>query len=103
GRPLRKFNSIPEFLHACLDVIKALRSRNRDGKILHRAVSENNIITEAEREEEPSAMVVDLDLGKELHGALSPARHRTSTMEFMAIEVLEGKPHVYGRDAESFF
>ncbi|KAG9228380.1 hypothetical protein BJ875DRAFT_389540 [Amylocarpus encephaloides] len=33
----------------------------------------------------------------------SGARHRTGTMQFMAIEVLEGKGHTYRHDLESFF
>ncbi|KAF2453067.1 hypothetical protein BDY21DRAFT_388293 [Lineolata rhizophorae] len=104
GRPLREFKSILEFLHVCLDVVKALRSLHCNGKILHRDISENNIIiAETKREEEPRAIVIDLDLGKELDRAPSGARHRTGTMEFMAIEVLRGKQHTYRHDVESFF
>jgi hypothetical protein len=33
----------------------------------------------------------------------SGARHRTGTMQFMAIEVLEGNGHTYRHDLESFF
>jgi hypothetical protein len=36
-------------------------------------------------------------------GIPSGARHRTGTMQFMAIEVLEGKGHTYRHDLESFF
>jgi hypothetical protein len=33
----------------------------------------------------------------------SGASHRTGTMQFMAIEVLQGKGHTYRHDLESFF
>ena len=78
-----------EFLEACRDVIKGHRSLYQDGKILHRDVPKNNvIITDVEKEEDPSGMLIDLDLAKELGSGPSGARHRTGTMEFMAIEVL---------------
>jgi hypothetical protein len=44
-----------------------------------------------------------LDLAKELDGMPSGARHWTGTMQFMAVEVLEGKGHTYRQDLESFF
>merc|ERR1711964_476396 len=74
------------------------------GKILHRDVSENNIIiTELPAEGAPKGRLIDLDLAKELDSMPSGARHRTGTMQFMAIEVLEGKGHTYRHDLESFF
>jgi hypothetical protein len=33
----------------------------------------------------------------------SGARHQTSTMQFIAIEVLKGKGHTYQHNLESFF
>ena len=44
-----------------------------------------------------------MDLAKELDGGPSGARHSTGIMEFMAIEVLEGRPHTYRHDLELFF
>lgn len=104
GRPVRDFTSILEFLQACLDFLKGHRSLYHDGKILHRDVSENNIIiTKAERDGDPRGMIIDLDLAIELDGRPSGAKHRTGTMQFMAIEILEGEPHTYRHDLESFF
>ena len=40
---------------------------------------------------------------KELDSGPSGARHRTGTMEFMAIELLKGTAHTYRHDLESFF
>jgi hypothetical protein len=43
-----------------------------------------------------------MDLGKELNSLPSGASHWTGTMQFMAIEVLQGKGHTYRHDLESF-
>jgi serine/threonine protein kinase len=76
----------------------------QDGNILHRDISENSVvITDAKKEGEPRGMLIDLDLAKELDSGPSGARYRTGTVEFTAIEVLEGTAHAYRRDLESFF
>jgi hypothetical protein len=104
GRAIDKFESVEGFLKACRDAIKGHRSLYQDGKILHRDISKNNIIiTNAEKEMDPSGMLIDLDLAKELDSPRSGARHRTGTMEFMAIDVLNGKAHTYRHDLESLF
>ena len=104
GRPLHEYQSVRELLEALRDAIRGHRSLLEDGKILHRDVSENNIIiTELPAEDAPKGRLIDLDLAKELDGMPSGARHRTGTMQFMAIEVLEGKGHTYRHDLESFF
>ncbi|KAF2802994.1 uncharacterized protein BDZ99DRAFT_503654 [Mytilinidion resinicola] len=48
-------------------------------------------------------MLIDLDLAKELDSVPSGASHRIGTMQFMAIEVLQGKGHTYRHDLETFF
>jgi hypothetical protein len=104
GRPLREYQSVKELLEALLDAIRGHRSLLEDGKILHRDISENNIIiTELPAEGDPKGRLIDLDLAKELDSMPSGARHRTGTMQFMAIEVLEGNGHTYRHDLESFF
>ncbi|KAG0133809.1 hypothetical protein HOY82DRAFT_639657 [Tuber indicum] len=45
--------------------------------------------------------LIDLDLAKELDGMPSSARHRTGTMQFMGIEVLEGKGHAYWHELDT--
>lgn len=44
GRPIHKYESPLELLEALRDAIKAHRSIYFDGEILHRDISENNII-----------------------------------------------------------
>lgn len=103
GRAIDQFNSIKEFLEACRDAIKGHQSLYENAKILHRDVSKNNIIiTDAKNDGDPKGMLIDLDLAKELNTGPSGARHRTGTMEFMAIEVLQGHTHTYRHDLESF-
>ena len=61
GRPISKFDSVKQFLEACRDFIKAHRSLLDEGRILHRDISENNvIITDAGGEGDPRGMLIDL-------------------------------------------
>ena len=103
GRPIRKHESPLELLEAFCDAIKAHKSLYLTGNILHRDISENNIIITDPKKDGFHGMLIDLDLAKELGSGRSGARCRTGTMEFMAIEVLLGIAHTYRHDLESFF
>ncbi|MCJ1345689.1 hypothetical protein MMC31_003898 [Peltigera leucophlebia] len=105
GRAIHKFKSVFELLEAFRDFIKGHKSLIQKGNILHRDISVNNlIITDAKDENGPKGMLIDLDLAQELDQGSGRARHRTGTMEFMAIEVLSGPvTHTYRHDLESFF
>lgn len=105
GRAIRDFRSILELLEALRDAIKAHRSLYKDGKILHRDISEYNIIiTDPKKQADGfSGMLIDMDLAKEIGSGRSGARHQTGTMEFMAIQVLQRIAHTYRHDLESFF
>ena len=104
GRAIRDFGSISELLKALRDAIKAHRSLYTAGKILHRDISENNIIiTDPKEADGFTGMLIDQDLAKEIGTGPSGARHQTGTMEFMAIQVLRRISHTYRHDLESFF
>jgi len=103
GRAIHKYESPLELLGALRDAIKAHRSLYLQGNILHRDISENNIIITDPKKTGVMGMLIDLDLAKELDSGRSGARCRTGTMEFMAIEVLLGISHTYRHDLESFF
>ncbi|KHO00536.1 serine/threonine-protein kinase Sgk2 [Metarhizium album ARSEF 1941] len=104
GRSITQFKGVIELLEGLCDAIKVHRSLYTDGKILHRDISENNIIiTDPENADGFKGMLIDLDLAKEEGKGPSGARHRTGTMEFMAIEVLLGISHTYRHDLEAFF
>ncbi|KAL2037319.1 hypothetical protein N7G274_010008 [Stereocaulon virgatum] len=116
GKALSEFAQIPdpeksvasaikELLIALRDAINAHRSLYLKGNILHRDISENNIIiTGTEKKDgNVAGMLIDLDLAKVAGSGRSGARNQTGTMEFMAIEVLQGIDHTYRHDLESFF
>lgn len=104
GLALHAYKSVRELLEALRDAIEGHKSLLEDRNILHRDISENNItITEAATEGDPKGTLIDLDLVKELDSLPSGASHLTGTMQFMAIEVLQGKGHTYWHDLESFF
>ncbi|KAL1971575.1 hypothetical protein VTN31DRAFT_2196 [Thermomyces dupontii] len=103
GRPIHKYQSLLELLEALRDAIKAHESLYCKGNILHRDVSENNIIITDSKKTGRVGMLIDLDLAKELGTQRSGARCRTGTMEFMAIDVLLNRDHTYRHDLESFF
>ncbi|KAH8751100.1 hypothetical protein F5883DRAFT_472292 [Diaporthe sp. PMI_573] len=103
GRAIYKYEKISELLGALRDAIKAHRSLYLKGNILHRDISENNIIIADPQKTGVIGMLIDLDLAKELGSGRSGARCRTGTMEFMAIEVLQRISHTYRHDLESFF
>ncbi|RMZ90674.1 hypothetical protein DV736_g2093, partial [Chaetothyriales sp. CBS 134916] len=103
GRAIHNYESPLELLEALRDAIKAHESLYCKGNILHRDISENNIIITDPKTDGFKGMLIDLDLAKELGSGRSSARCRTGTMEFMAIEVLLGISHTYRHDLESFF
>jgi serine/threonine protein kinase len=100
---IKEFKSVPELLVALRDAIKAHRSLLNKAKILHRDISENNIIiTDPKKAGGFTGMLIDLDLAI-VDGERTGGRHTTGTMEFMAIDVLRGVEHTYRHDLESFF
>lgn len=104
GGAISKFKSIPQLLTALRDAIKAHRSLYIEGKILHRDISENNIIiTNPKKADGFTGTLIDVDLAKEVGGGRTGARHQTGTMEFMAIQVLRQVAHTYRHDLESVF
>lgn len=83
GRPIHKYGFPLELLEALRDAIKAHRSLYMDGNILHRDISENDIIITDSKETGFSGTLIDMDLAKELGSGRSGARCRTSTMGSM--------------------
>ncbi|KKF92127.1 Protein kinase domain protein [Ceratocystis platani] len=104
GRVISDFRTTKELLESERDAIKAHRSLYVTGKILHRDISPNSIIiTNPETANGFKGMLTNLDLAKILDSEPSGARHRTGTIQFMAVEVLRKKDHTYRHDLESFF
>ncbi|KAL9024104.1 MAG: hypothetical protein Q9196_006756 [Gyalolechia fulgens] len=116
GQPLQKFESVLEVLLAFRDAISAHRSLFLGRKTLHRDVSLNNIILiDPKQNGGYSGMLIDLDLALLVDDAgkneTSEQRNMTGTLEYMAIQILEGAirketagtDHTYRHDLESFF
>jgi serine/threonine protein kinase len=97
-------SSITKLLTVLRDAIKAHRSLYLKGDILHRDISENNVIvTDPDETGGFTGVLIDLDLAKVVGSERSEAHHPTGTVQFMAIEVLRGLDHTYRHDLESFF
>ncbi|KAG5957896.1 hypothetical protein E4U57_001654 [Claviceps arundinis] len=103
GRPLNEFGSILELLECLRDAIKVHRSLYMESGILHGDISVNNIImTEPAKADGYKGMLIDFDSAHDITKDPSGRRHRTGTIEFMAIGVLLGQQHTYRHDLESF-
>ncbi|VCU40090.1 Bgt-20769 [Blumeria graminis f. sp. tritici] len=114
GRPINKVESPIELVIGLRDAIKAHRSLLKDAMILHRDISENNIIlTGSDVGKDWKGFLIDLDLAVLLSDdkAQGKTQTMTGTMEFMALELLSGScektgaivNHSYRHDLESFF
>ncbi|SZF00970.1 unnamed protein product [Blumeria hordei] len=114
GRPIHKVESPIELVIGLRDAIKAHRSLLKDAMILHRDISENNIIlTGSDVGKNWRGFLIDLDLAVLLSNdkAQRKIQAMTGTMEFMALELLSGScvktgaivNHSYRHDLESFF
>ncbi|CAK7268910.1 hypothetical protein SEPCBS57363_003330 [Sporothrix epigloea] len=103
GRVLTNFGTVRELLEVMRDAIKAHQSLYTTGGILHRDISPNNIIiTDPAVSGGYRGMLIDLDMAKVLGSGRSGARNLTGTIQFMAVEVLQGADHTYRHDLESF-
>ncbi|KAI0142834.1 hypothetical protein GGR57DRAFT_376041 [Xylariaceae sp. FL1272] len=107
GSPLSSFKSLPELLQALLGAIKCHRSLYHDARILHQDISPGNIIIINPKDStHADGLLIDLDVAVEIPSS-SPSIPSTSsitgTRPFMAIGVLQGEPHTYRHDLESFF
>ena len=114
--PLQDFANVCEVLEAFRDAIKAHWKLFKHRKILHRDVSHGNIIlTSPDQNGGCSGMLIDYDLavqiGADGKSETSGEKNMTGTLDFMAIEILEGAvrketagiDHTYRHDLESFF
>ncbi|KAI1932670.1 hypothetical protein LOZ65_000659 [Ophidiomyces ophidiicola] len=103
GRPIYKYQSTLELLEALRDAIKAHRNLYSQCNILHRDISENNIIITDYKKTGFAGMLIDMDLSLDLSNSRTLAPSRTGTVEFMAFGVLLNSWHTYRHDLESFF
>lgn len=103
GRPLHTFQSLTELLQVFRDAIKCHRSLYHDAKILHRDISQGNmIILDGQGEGKPKGILIDLDSAVELAEGLGTELGITGTRPFMAVGVLKSERHTYRHDVETF-
>ena len=106
GKAIYKATSPVSLLAALEQCIDGYESLHKQGGMLQRDISPNNLMVN-EDAENPSlpAFLVDLDLAiKEQREMSSGAYGKTGTRAFMAIGVLlDDEPHSFMHDLESFF
>jgi hypothetical protein len=104
GRSINKFESVLEFLEACRDVVKALRSLYQDGKILHRDICIKNLIIAPQHNEgDAKGVLIDFDAALDLEKGPARRGELIGSEGFMAIGILSGDAHTYRHDLESLF
>ncbi|KAH6901565.1 hypothetical protein BKA70DRAFT_1196855 [Coprinopsis sp. MPI-PUGE-AT-0042] len=109
---LWQLESVKEFQTAWLHCVQCHYIAFKEGKILHRDLSENNVMFWRKPiiDSQPvlKGVVNDWDMASRLNGSAfapkSAAQHRTGTLPFMAMELLAPTPpgHYYRHDLESF-
>ncbi|KAI9808663.1 MAG: hypothetical protein M1825_003814 [Sarcosagium campestre] len=101
GKPLREASCPAALLTGILGGLEGHGSALQKANILHRDISIGNVMLD---EDERNGFLIDWDLAVEtarLEACGAPGR--TGTKVFMAIGALDGDPHNFMHDLESFF
>ncbi|RDB19220.1 hypothetical protein Hypma_013559 [Hypsizygus marmoreus] len=106
---LWQVDNVVEFEQVFLDCVECHYHAFNDGKVLHRDLSENDLMFKR-KGGEVKGILNDWDMASSLNAINkvqnSTAKHRTGTLPFMARELLVDKTpptHLYRHDLESFF
>lgn len=106
GLPIYTFTSPLQLIQVLHDAIIGHRSLSNYG-VLHGNISINNIMIPPPSHpftDNLKGYLIDLNQTPETtRTSPTAAPHRASTNEFMAIGALEGMPHTYRHDLESFY
>ncbi|KAG5637219.1 hypothetical protein H0H81_005382, partial [Sphagnurus paluster] len=107
---LWEVGSVEAFQDVFVDCVECHYHAYTSGRILHRDLSENNLMFKKGSDGAVKGILNDWDMaskvGEEDEVESSTAQHRTGTFPFMARELLvDGRPpaHLYRHDLESFF
>ncbi|KAG5638901.1 hypothetical protein H0H81_008961 [Sphagnurus paluster] len=109
---LWEVGSIEKFQIVFVDCVECHYHAYMAGRILHRDVSENNLMFKDAQDGTVKGVVNDWDMaghvGSDDEVPLSTSKHRTGTIPFMARDLLVDEnetppPHLYRHDLESFF
>ncbi|KAH6901571.1 hypothetical protein BKA70DRAFT_1568397 [Coprinopsis sp. MPI-PUGE-AT-0042] len=111
-QPIWEVKTAQDFMKIWIDCIRCHFVAWDVGKYLHRDLSENNLMfwtPEKDAKSIPKGVVNDWDMASALDETnqvpMSSTQHRTGTLPFMSIDLLERAPprHYYRHDLESFF
>ncbi|KLU92188.1 hypothetical protein MAPG_11134 [Magnaporthiopsis poae ATCC 64411] len=104
GRPLYTFKTALELLQVFRDAVTGHRSLLQSAGLLHRDVSMGNVIIvdHDQASDAPRGILIDLDSAARLADIPQRSGEIIGTRPFMAIGVLEGRPHTYRHDLEAF-
>ncbi|KAJ2916658.1 hypothetical protein MD484_g3733, partial [Candolleomyces efflorescens] len=107
---LWKAGSVEAFKQAWLDCVECHFQAWEEGNVLHRDLSENNLMLFVDKHGQVKGVLNDWDMAsfRDPLGKINrtvDARHRTGTPRFMAIDLLWGTPnsHLYRHELESVF
>ncbi|KAG6843425.1 hypothetical protein H0H87_004701, partial [Tephrocybe sp. NHM501043] len=108
-KKLWEAGSVEEFMEIYLDCVECHHASYTKGRVLHRDLSENNLMFKTAPDGLKKGILNDWDLASEVEDnneiKLSNANHRIGTLPFMARDLLVNNPpsHLYRHDLESFF
>ncbi|KAG6844041.1 hypothetical protein H0H87_010365 [Tephrocybe sp. NHM501043] len=108
-KKLWEAGSVEEFMEIYLDCVECHHASYTKGRVLHRDLSENNLMFKTASDGPKKGILNDWDLASEVEDdneiRVSNANHRTGTLPFMARDLLVNDPplHLYRHDLESFF
>ncbi|KAF7421075.1 hypothetical protein PC9H_011595 [Pleurotus ostreatus] len=91
------------FQMAYIDIVECHRTVTKYGKVLHRDISENNLLWTNDKR--VVGVLNDWDLATPVDAVGNSTNHRTGTGPFMAYDLLGPEPpvHLYRHDLESLF
>ncbi|KAF7421086.1 hypothetical protein PC9H_011606 [Pleurotus ostreatus] len=91
------------FQMAYIDIVECHHTVTKYGKVLHRDISENNLLWTNDKR--VVGVLNDWDLATPVDAVGNSTNHRTGTGPFMAYDLLGPKPpvHLYRHDLESLF
>lgn len=109
GRPLKEVETPLELFRSVLDAFRGHKTLYFNGGVLHRDISQSNILLRPRDYTSGYGLLIDLDYAVRIDNLTfeptsSGANHRTGTLPFMAIGILryEDMQHLYAHDVESF-
>ncbi|KAJ2801040.1 hypothetical protein H4R20_003832 [Coemansia guatemalensis] len=93
GMPLRTVTSAPELIRVLYDAMRAHSAISERCRILHRDISENNILAVQRDDGSIHGVLIDFDSAVDVSAQRMAARpERTGTLSFMSIANLEKLP-----------